>query len=106
MAQELTNEELLALAGAVLEIEARAVDGLRARLDDAFVAACRLCLDTRGRIVVTGMGKSGHISGKIAATLASTGTPAFFMAAIADTLSPIRRITSELGPIKVKPTDE
>lgn len=79
MAQELTNEELLALAGEVLEIEARAVDGLRARLDDAFVAACRLCLDTPGRIVVTGMGKSGHISGKIAATLASTGTPAFFM---------------------------
>ena len=79
MAQELTNEELLALAGEVLEIEARAVDGLRARLDDAFVAACRLCLDTPGRIVVTGMGKSGHIGGKIAATLASTGTPAFFM---------------------------
>lgn len=79
MAQELTNEELLALASEVLEIEARAVDGLRARLDDAFVAACRLCLDTPGRIVVTGMGKSGHISGKIAATLASTGTPAFFM---------------------------
>ena len=77
--QELTNEELLALAGEVLAIEARAVDGLRARLDDAFVAACRLCLDTPGRIVVTGMGKSGHISGKIAATLASTGTPAFFM---------------------------
>jgi arabinose-5-phosphate isomerase len=79
LAQELTNEELLALASEVLEIEARAVDGLRARLDDAFVAACRLCLDTPGRIVVTGMGKSGHISGKIAATLASTGTPAFFM---------------------------
>ena len=63
----------------MLEIEARAVDGLRARLVDAFVAACRLCLDTPGRIVVTGMGKSGHIGGKIAATLASTGTPAFFM---------------------------
>ena len=79
MAQELTDDELLSLAGEVLEIEARAVDGLRARLDDAFVAACRLCVDTQGRIVVTGMGKSGHISGKIAATLASTGTPSFFM---------------------------
>ena len=79
MAQELTNDELLSLAGEVLEIEARAVDGLRSRLDDAFVAACRLCVNTQGRIVVTGMGKSGHISGKIAATLASTGTPAFFM---------------------------
>ncbi|MCH7821160.1 MAG: KpsF/GutQ family sugar-phosphate isomerase [Proteobacteria bacterium] len=79
MAQNLTNDELLALAGEVLEIESRAVDALRTRLDETFVTACQLCLDTPGRIVVTGMGKSGHISGKIAATLASTGTPAFFM---------------------------
>lgn len=79
MAQNLTDEELLALAGEVLEIESRAVGALRARLDATFVTACQLCLDTPGRIVVTGMGKSGHISGKIAATLASTGTPAFFM---------------------------
>lgn len=79
MAQNLTDRELLALAGEVLEIESRAVDALRTRLDEAFVAACRLCLDTPGRVVVTGMGKSGHIGGKIAATLASTGTPAFFM---------------------------
>ncbi|NCF51427.1 KpsF/GutQ family sugar-phosphate isomerase [Gammaproteobacteria bacterium] len=79
MEVELTNEDLLALAGEVLDIESRAVDLLRSRLDDAFVKACRLCLDTPGRIVVTGMGKSGHIGSKIAATLASTGTPAFFM---------------------------
>ena len=79
MEVELTNEDLLALAGEVLDIESRAVDMLRSRLDDAFVTACRLCLDTPGRIVVTGMGKSGHIGSKIAATLASTGTPAFFM---------------------------
>lgn len=79
MAEELSNDELLALAGEVLEIEARAVAGLGARLNDSFVEACRLCLDTPGRIVVAGMGKSGHISSKIAATLASTGTPAFFM---------------------------
>lgn len=79
MAEKLTNEQLIALAGDVLDIEARAVAGLRQRLDDSFVAACRLCLNTPGRIVVTGMGKSGHISSKIAATLASTGTPAFFM---------------------------
>ncbi len=79
MAEELSNNELLALAGEVLDIEARAVAALRERLDDSFVEACRLCLDTPGRIVVTGMGKSGHISSKIAATLASTGTPAFFM---------------------------
>jgi len=75
----LTKDELLALAANVLDIEARAVDALKARLDDRFVAACELCMDTPGRIVVTGMGKSGHVSNKIAATLASTGTPAFFM---------------------------
>ena len=49
------------------------------RLGRGFARACRICLDCRGRIVVTGMGKSGHIGGKIAATLASTGTPAFFL---------------------------
>jgi len=75
----LTKDELLALAANVLDIEARAVDTLKSRLNDDFVAACQLCLDTPGRIVVTGMGKSGHVSNKIAATLASTGTPAFFM---------------------------
>jgi arabinose-5-phosphate isomerase len=77
--QKLTNGELLAIAGDVLAIESRAVDALRARLNDDFGAACRLCAETPGRVVVTGMGKSGHISSKIAATLASTGTPAFFM---------------------------
>jgi arabinose-5-phosphate isomerase len=77
--QNLTSADLLELAREVLEIESRAVDSLRARLDDAFVAACRLCLDTPGRVVVTGIGKSGHIGHKIAATLASTGTPAFFV---------------------------
>jgi arabinose-5-phosphate isomerase len=77
--QNLTSDELLALAAEVLEIESRAVESLRARLDENFVAACQLFLDTPGRIVVTGMGKSGHIGSKIAATLASTGTPAFFM---------------------------
>jgi arabinose-5-phosphate isomerase len=75
----LTNDELLALGANVLKIEARAVDALAARLNDDFVAACDLCLQTLGRVVVTGMGKSGHVSNKIAATLASTGTPAFFM---------------------------
>jgi arabinose-5-phosphate isomerase len=55
------------------------VDALKARLNDEFVAACELCMATPGRVVVTGMGKSGHVSNKIAATLASTGTPAFFM---------------------------
>ena len=77
--QKVTNDELLALASEVLEIESRAVNALRSRLNDDFVAACQLCLNTPGRVVVTGMGKSGHVSNKIAATLASTGTPAFFM---------------------------
>ena len=75
----LSKNELLALAGRVLDIESRAVAALHERLDDNFVAACDLCLATEGRIVVTGMGKSGHVSNKIAATLASTGTPSFFM---------------------------
>ena len=62
-----------------LGIEARAVAGLAERLGPDFVRACRLFLACRGRIVVTGMGKSGHVAGKIAATLASTGSPAFFL---------------------------
>lgn len=79
MAKDLTPEELIRLAGRVLEIEARALDRLKSRLDGSFAKACALCLQTEGRVVVTGMGKSGHVGGKIAATLASTGTPAFFM---------------------------
>lgn len=79
MPDTLTNNELLALAAEVLEIESRAVENLKTRLNADFVAACQLCMETSGRVVVTGMGKSGHVSNKIAATLASTGTPAFFM---------------------------
>ena len=62
-----------------ISLENTAVEQLGKQLDSAFPAACRKILDTRGRVVVTGMGKSGHIAGKIAATLASTGTPAFFV---------------------------
>lgn len=78
-ARKIPSDELLALAGRVLDVESRAVQRLKDRLDGSFKAACDLCLETTGRVVVTGMGKSGHIGGKIAATLASTGTPAFFM---------------------------
>ena len=60
-------------------MEADAVSGLSGALASTFAAACRCILGTTGRVVVTGMGKSGHIAGKIAATLASTGTPAFFV---------------------------
>ena len=69
----------LELAREVLSIEARAVEALAMRLDETFTRAVELILPCRGRVVVSGIGKSGHIGGKIAATLASTGTPAFFM---------------------------
>jgi arabinose-5-phosphate isomerase len=67
------------LGKAVLKTEAEAITALIDRIDDDFHSACEMILACRGRIVVTGMGKSGHIGNKIAATLASTGTPAFFM---------------------------
>jgi arabinose-5-phosphate isomerase len=69
----------LALARQVLSIEAEAVQSLSSRLDASFVEAHALLLACRGRVVVSGMGKSGHIGHKIASTLASTGTPSFFM---------------------------
>lgn len=69
----------LALARDVLETEADAVRALVPRLGDTFVSAVSLILGAKGRVVVTGMGKSGHIGCKIASTLSSTGTPAFFM---------------------------
>lgn len=71
--------EILDLARRTLSIEAEAVAALRDRLDDTLVRAVELLLACPGRVVVTGMGKSGHVGHKIAATLASTGTPAFFM---------------------------
>ncbi len=79
MASKLSDDQLISLARQVLEIESRAVSNLAERLGSDFAKACRICHETRGRVVVTGMGKSGHVSSKIAATLASTGTPAFFM---------------------------
>jgi arabinose-5-phosphate isomerase len=75
----LSDEALVALGRTALSIESAAISTLAARLGTTFAEACRLCLACEGRVVVTGMGKSGHIGGKIAATLASTGTPAFFM---------------------------
>jgi arabinose-5-phosphate isomerase len=79
MNPDFTDEDLVELGRQALTVE---IDGLRAqlpRLGRDFARACRICLNCRGRIVVTGMGKSGHIGGKIAATLASTGTPSFFV---------------------------
>ncbi|MEZ5475107.1 MAG: KpsF/GutQ family sugar-phosphate isomerase [Steroidobacteraceae bacterium] len=77
--QTVTDQSLLRSGRRALEIEARALTSLAPRLDAAFAAACRLCLACRARVIVTGMGKSGHVAGKIAATLASTGTAAFYL---------------------------
>ncbi|GIX35475.1 MAG: arabinose 5-phosphate isomerase [Lysobacteraceae bacterium] len=75
----LTDAELLRSGRKVFAIEARALETLGPRLDLAFAEACRVILACRGRVVTVGMGKSGHIARKIAATMASTGTPAFFV---------------------------
>jgi arabinose-5-phosphate isomerase len=76
----MNDRKLQELAIAVIETEARAIEKLESEIRlPSFVDACRLMLNCKGRVVVTGMGKSGHIAGKIAATLASTGTPAFFV---------------------------
>ena len=76
----MNDRKLQELALAVIHTEAAAINGLSKEImQPSFIKACRLMLACRGRVVVTGMGKSGHIAGKIAATLASTGTPAFFV---------------------------
>jgi arabinose-5-phosphate isomerase len=75
----LNADALKRSALAVIDIEARAIEVLKNRIDDAFLRACQLMFQCPGRVVVSGMGKSGHIARKIAATLASTGTPAFFV---------------------------
>lgn len=89
----MNKDALMTLAQAVIETEAAAVSALLNRIDDSFCRACEIMLDCKGRIVVIGMGKSGHIGGKIAATLASTGTPAFFV-------HPAEASHGDLGMIK------
>ena len=74
-----SDSSLCASGASVIETEARALSDLVGRVDRKFAAACRLMLACRGRVVVTGMGKSGHVARKMAATLASAGTPAFFV---------------------------
>ena len=73
------HEKLITLGRAVITTEIKALDKLNERIDEFFVQACFYMLDCKGRVIVLGMGKSGHIGNKIAATLASTGTPAFFV---------------------------
>ncbi len=74
-----TAPKALELARQVLSIEAKAIEALIVRLDQSFPRAVELILQARGRVVVSGMGKSGHVARKIASTMASTGTPAFFV---------------------------
>jgi arabinose-5-phosphate isomerase len=95
-AQLKTDPAALIAAGRhALEIEGRAIAALIPRLDATFARACSICLDSRGRVIVSGMGKSGHIAGKIAATLASTGTPSFFMHAAEASHGDIGMITRD-----------
>lgn len=75
----MSNKDFIALGLAVIDTEIAAIEALKKRINDDFSKACELILGCTGRIVVIGMGKSGHIGGKIAATLASTGSPAFFV---------------------------
>ncbi|MBK8816650.1 MAG: KpsF/GutQ family sugar-phosphate isomerase [Methylococcaceae bacterium] len=76
---KLHNDKLRELALAVIQVESQAITALAGQINESFVEACQLMFNCKGRVVVIGMGKSGHIAGKIAATLASTGTPAFFV---------------------------
>ena len=74
-----TNAQFIASGKQVVDIELNAIAALSSKLDEHFANACNLLMQCNGKVVVSGMGKSGHIGNKIAATLASTGTPAFFM---------------------------
>lgn len=88
-------ERALALARDVLATEASAIRALEKRLGASFLAAARALYECRGRVVVTGIGKSGHIARKVAATLASTGTPAFFVHAAEASHGDLGMITSD-----------
>lgn len=98
MSEELpqaATHNAIPMARRVLRIEADAVAALADRLDAGFEQAVRLVLERHGRVIVTGIGKSGHIGRKIAATLASTGTPAYFVHAAEAAHGDLGMITSE-----------
>ena len=75
----MSNRALLRLGADVIRTEIDALRGLLPRIDDDFARACRIILERPGRVIVTGMGKSGHVGHKVASTLASAGTPSFFV---------------------------
>lgn len=77
--KQVDKQKIISIGLSVLETEATAIRNLAPQIDDKFVLACQIILNCSGRVVVTGIGKSGHIGRKIAATLASTGTPSFFL---------------------------
>ena len=90
-----TPDAMLASARRTLAVEAEAIVALQARLDNTFVRAAQLILACPGRVVVSGIGKTGHIARKIAATLASTGTPAFFLHAAEAVHGDLGMLTSQ-----------
>ena len=91
----MTNFDYIAVAKKVLEIESKALTKQINHIDQAFVDACELCLECSGKLIVMGLGKSGHIADKIAATLSSTGTPSYF-------IHPSEAIHGDLGMIDEK----
>jgi len=95
VARGLVPERALALGRDVLRTEAEAIRALEGRLGAPFLAAARALLDCHGRVVVIGIGKSGHIARKLAATLASTGTPAFFVHAAEASHGDLGMITAD-----------
>ena len=90
----MTNFDYIAVAKKVLEIESALTKQID-HIDQAFVDACELCLECSGKLIVMGLGKSGHIADKIAATLSSTGTPSYF-------IHPSEAIHGDLGMIDEK----
>ena len=91
----MTNFDYIAVAKKVLEIESKAITKQIDQIDKGFINACELCLECSGKLIVMGLGKSGHIADKIAATLSSTGTPSYF-------IHPSEAIHGDLGMIDEK----
>ena len=92
MNKEKNTFDYIDVANRVLDIESAAIKNLKGTLNKSFVEACEACENCKGKIIVMGLGKSGHIADKIAATFASTGTPAFF-------IHPSEAIHGDLGMI-------
>ena len=92
MTKEKNTFDYIEVANRVLDIESAAIKDLKAALNKSFIEACEACANCKGKIIVMGLGKSGHIADKIAATFASTGTPAFF-------IHPSEAIHGDLGMI-------